>query len=95
MPGWMDKLQLYFLFTVFWSYQDNKRYIMKGFVQCNPVYGWTVCELDLEFGIASSDGKRLIYWAIGLRNSMKTLKTGIVACFILTDRWGIVQRHFK
>ena len=34
----MDNMRLYILSTVFQSYQDNERLIMKGCVQWNPVY---------------------------------------------------------
>ena len=34
--AWMDDLQLMSFSTVFQSYQDDGRLIMKGFVQLNP-----------------------------------------------------------
>ena len=36
---WMDDLRFYVLLTVFQSYQDDVRTIIKGFVQWNSVYG--------------------------------------------------------
>ena len=39
MDGWMTCDVMSFS-TVFQSYQDNERLIMKGCVQWNPVYGW-------------------------------------------------------
>ena len=52
--------------TVFQSYQDDERNIMKVCVKWNPVY----CREDfalsgLELGTARSVGQRLTHWATG------------------------------
>ena len=41
MDGWMDCNFTSFS-TVFQSYQDNEKLIMKGCVQRNPFYDWLV-----------------------------------------------------
>ena len=37
IDGWMDDIRFYVLLTVFQSYQDDGRLIMKGYVQWNSV----------------------------------------------------------
>ena len=37
--GWMETCDFTSVLTVFQSYQDDDRLIMKGCVQWNPVYG--------------------------------------------------------
>ena len=48
--------------TVFQSYKDDERLIMKGYVQSNPVYGWEDFALNrFELGTAISTGQRLTH----------------------------------
>ena len=48
----MDDLQLYVLLTVFQSYQDDGRVIMKGYVQWKLVYSWK--EFFLQQGLSQN-----------------------------------------
>ena len=59
--------------TVFRSYQDDERLIMKGCVQWNPVYGEKVSpRAGLELATVRSLGQRLTHGATGVLNCNKT-----------------------
>ena len=73
IDGWMT-CDFTSFFTVFQSYQDDVRMIMKGCVQWNAVYGWedfTSSEDQTQF--ARSVGQHLTHSATGAPDEMCTV----------------------
>ena len=61
LGGWVHDLRFYVFSTVFQSYQDYGRVILKSCVPWNHVYEWK--GLHLERGLNPSIGQGLTYWA--------------------------------
>ena len=68
--------------TVFQSYQDDVRMIMKGGVQWNSVYGWEdFTSSEDRTRSARSVGQRLTHWATGAPLLQRKNHINAVACF--------------
>ena len=71
--------------TVFQSYQDDVRMIMKGCVQWNSVYGWDdFTSSEDRTRSARSVGQRLTYWATGTPYKVENLSE--VHCNRIIDK---------
>ena len=72
--------------TVFQSYQDDDRLLMKGCLQWTSFYGWEdFASSGDQIQSTRSVGQRLIHWATGapIRNRKNTLNVGDMS-------WGVV-----
>ena len=60
--GWMDDLQFYVLFNSISMIRDDGCVIMKGRVQCNPVYFWKDSRLKQGSNIGPLDQQASAYF---------------------------------